>query len=280
MAIIVLTSANGSPGVTTTAVGLVLHWPESAMLIDADYQQAVLAGTLAGQVVPSQSLSRVIDAGRLTPNLEEAIWKQTVPFPEDGVGDRRRLLLPGVREATEAGTLWSTWPSIASSLGSIATAGIDVVIDLGRLTPAGIHPDLMEVATDVVLMTRPTLRSIAGCRWAAALLARQANEVGDPGRASIVLQTSPTVPRATTAEQTNRRLRPAGPNVVEYRQHRISAELGLQIRGSVLRDVVHAQALSDGLPRKPRWARSAYAGSLQRLAERLNARARRQPASA
>ena len=36
MAVIVLASASGSPGVTTTALGLALLWPRPVVLVDAD----------------------------------------------------------------------------------------------------------------------------------------------------------------------------------------------------------------------------------------------------
>src|SRR5687768_18323727 len=36
MAIVCLTSASGSPGVTTTAVGIAFSWPRPALLVEAD----------------------------------------------------------------------------------------------------------------------------------------------------------------------------------------------------------------------------------------------------
>ena len=36
MAVYALTSAAGSPGVTTTALGLALEWPNQVLLVDAD----------------------------------------------------------------------------------------------------------------------------------------------------------------------------------------------------------------------------------------------------
>ena len=51
MAILILTSAGGSPGVTTLAVGLALTWPRPVLLADCDpgAHQAILAGYLTGQ---------------------------------------------------------------------------------------------------------------------------------------------------------------------------------------------------------------------------------------
>ena len=36
MAIVCLTSASGSPGVTTTAVGMAFSWPRPVLLVEAD----------------------------------------------------------------------------------------------------------------------------------------------------------------------------------------------------------------------------------------------------
>lgn len=52
MAIITLTSASGSPGVTTTALGLALVWPRPVVLVEADPTggSALLAGYWRGQL--------------------------------------------------------------------------------------------------------------------------------------------------------------------------------------------------------------------------------------
>ena len=58
MALITLTSASGSPGVTTTAVGLALSWPRPVLLVEADPTggSAIAAGYLRGGAAPSDSL--------------------------------------------------------------------------------------------------------------------------------------------------------------------------------------------------------------------------------
>ena len=50
MAIVCLTSASGSPGVTTTAVGMAFSWPRPVLLVEADPTggSGVLAGFLRG----------------------------------------------------------------------------------------------------------------------------------------------------------------------------------------------------------------------------------------
>ena len=58
MALIVLTSASGSPGVSTTALGLALTWRRPVLLVEADPTggSGLLAGYFRGQAAPSQSL--------------------------------------------------------------------------------------------------------------------------------------------------------------------------------------------------------------------------------
>ena len=60
MALIVLTSAAGSPGVTTTALGLALTWHRPVLLVEADPTggSALLAGYFRGQTAPTQTLDR------------------------------------------------------------------------------------------------------------------------------------------------------------------------------------------------------------------------------
>ena len=57
MALIVLTSANGSPGVTASALGLALSWPRPVVLVDADPTgaRAVPAGYLRGGQLPTDA---------------------------------------------------------------------------------------------------------------------------------------------------------------------------------------------------------------------------------
>src|SRR4029434_11328260 len=61
MAILLLTSTAGSPGVTTLAVGLAITWPRPILLADCDpgAHQAILAGYLAGRSTSGKGLLRL-----------------------------------------------------------------------------------------------------------------------------------------------------------------------------------------------------------------------------
>ena len=58
MALIVLASASGSPGVSTTALGLTLNWHRPVLLVDADPtgSSAVFAGYFHGTQEPTGGL--------------------------------------------------------------------------------------------------------------------------------------------------------------------------------------------------------------------------------
>ncbi len=82
MAILMLTSAGGSPGVTTLAIGLALTWPRPVLLADCDpgAHQAVLAGYLHGQSSSGKGLLRVAEAHRDRRPLREVVIDQCLPL--------------------------------------------------------------------------------------------------------------------------------------------------------------------------------------------------------
>src|SRR3954453_14755872 len=82
MAILLLTSTGGSPGVTTLAVGLALTWPRPILLADCDpgAHQAILAGYLTGRSAGGKGLLRVAEAHRDRRPLQEAVLDQTLPL--------------------------------------------------------------------------------------------------------------------------------------------------------------------------------------------------------
>lgn len=263
MTITLLTSASGSPGVTTTALGLTVSWPDSCLLVDADYQMAILTGYLEGSHVAQNGLLHVINAARLTKNAREALWRQSIPLPEDDPEGHRRLLLPGLPSPQTHGALTASWTPIAAGLRDLDAAGIDIVVDLGRLSPAGIHPALLEAASHVLLMTRPTLRSIGACHWAAQRLADQASQQATAAAFGLLIVRRPLVTTSTFITR-------ADPTVRGFSSGEIEAFLPLKVKGTITHDPVNAALFSEGGPRGPKFSRSSYATSLLSLAQSLS----------
>ena len=103
MALIVLCSASGSPGVTTSALGLALTWTRPVLLVEADPTggSALLAGYFRGQVTPTESLIDLAFAYR-SGGLVEAIPAVAMTLPDTQVS-----LVPGTLWRTASPGPWS-----------------------------------------------------------------------------------------------------------------------------------------------------------------------------
>lgn len=160
MALICLTSASGSPGVTTTAVGLAFCWPRPVLLVEADPTggSGILAGFLRGMTPYDGGL------------VEFALSPLS---PADALRDVVRPLSPsvslvaGTRSHAQASALRDAWEPLAIALADLESSGQDVIVDAGRLGLAGSPVPLLESADATVLVTRATLPSISAARsWA------------------------------------------------------------------------------------------------------------------
>ena len=144
MSILILTSAAGSPGVTTLGVGLALTWPRPVLLADCDpgAHQAILAGYLAGQSSQGKGLLRVAEAHRDRRPLREVVIDQCLPLAgEDG---DRRLFLPGFTKPGSAAHFGGVWEDLADAFDRLGDVGLDVIIDAGRIGALGLPAPLME----------------------------------------------------------------------------------------------------------------------------------------
>lgn len=163
MAVVTLTSAAGSPGVTSTAVGLAFCWPRPVLLVEADPTggSGILAGFLKGTTPYVVGL------------LELALSPLGVA---DALRDVVRPLSPsvslvaGTRTHAQTSALREVWEPLAGALGELEASGQDVIVDAGRLGLVGSPQPLLEAADLTLLLTRATLPSISAARsWAEAV---------------------------------------------------------------------------------------------------------------
>lgn len=187
MAILVLTSCSGSPGVTTLAVGLALSWPRPVLLVDADpgASQAVLAGYLTGQSAGGKGLLRVAEAHRDRRNLREAVVDQCLTLAESD-GDRR-LFLPGFTRPGSAAHFAGVWDDLADTFDRLGDVDLDVVVDAGRLGPLGLPPALLERSALTVVLLGSSLRAVLATRVQLPVLAEQRAGSAARGRTGLVV---------------------------------------------------------------------------------------------
>lgn len=253
MALIVLTSASGAPGVTTTAVGLTLAWQHSVIMVDADpgAYQAVLAGYLQGQVATGKGLQRVAEAHRDRRPLAEVVSDETVPLADDPTVSRR--LVPGFARPANAGLFGPVWPDLAETFVRYERAGIDVIVDAGRMDARGLPQPLVDRADVVALVMRTSLRSIAAARNHASQLREQSRLSGVDSNLGLVLigEHQP------------------------YSGREISKALGIGVITALADDADSAGAFSDGKARGRRFDRAPLPRSLHRATTDLGDQIRR-----
>lgn len=161
MAVIVLTSASGSPGVTTTALGMALLWPRPILLVEADPTggSGLLAGYFRG--------AREYDGGL----IELALTSTTI---HDGLAEVSQRIegtdvsfVAGTRSHTQASALRDLWHPLSEELADLETTGQDVIVDAGRLGLVGSPEPLLANADVTLIMTRTSLPALSAVRsWA------------------------------------------------------------------------------------------------------------------
>lgn len=250
MAIVVLSSVSGSPGVTSLAVGLSLAWPRSVLLADCDpgAHQAVLAGYLAGQSSGGKGLLRVAEAHRDRRPLREVILDQTLPLVSDSEHSRR--FLPGFSRPGSAAIFAGVWTDLIDAFADLGGLGIDVIVDAGRLGPAGLPTPLADAAAFIGLVVRSDLRAVVSAQIHLPLLVAEHRQQLTDSRVGLLVvgEGKP------------------------YAIGEIGRALGLQPVAAIPWDPPAAGHLSDGRERSRKFAGSAFARGLHTTATELASR--------
>ena len=221
MALIVLASSSGAPGVTTTALGLALTWPRPVVLVDGDPVggSAVLAGYFQGAVAPNDAAVELVMAhrdGRLASALPRVLMK--VPSTE------HVWFLPGPRSHQQAASLADLWAPLSFELRALEHNGQDVIVDAGRLGMMHSPTPLIDAADLALLVTRSDLPALAAARqWAAAWSAAAVDGTGAMNVAGLLVGEGKP-----------------------YRQGEVAKVLGIPLLESVAWDEKAAGVLSQG----------------------------------
>lgn len=246
---IVVASASGAPGATTTALGLALHWPRHVLLadLDRDPAQAIPAGYLRGVEIGGRGLTHVARAHRERRNVAEELWLQTIELDESGPLSRR--FLPGFTHPGAARLFEPVWSEVASALAGLGSTGTDVVVDAGRVG-AGLPAALVDRADAVLVCARTSLRSLAGLRVHLASLTPADESSSQRAQVGLVL------------------VGPGRP----YGAKEVSEQFGLPVWGEVAWEPRQAAVLSDGEAPPRGFGSSRLARSCRALAVAVDER--------
>ncbi|HEY1320989.1 MAG TPA: hypothetical protein VGF32_12105 [Streptosporangiaceae bacterium] len=158
MALYCLISAGGSPGVTTTALGLALTWPGPVLLAECDpSHRSVLPGFLAERLdhPPGPGLlGLAMEAHHGSKIALNAIDPYTIAL-DGGQGTAR--LLHGIRDPRHAAQLKPLWPALADLF---AATPADVIADLGCVGGSDTPMPLLARADLIVMVVRRTVAQV------------------------------------------------------------------------------------------------------------------------
>ena len=227
-----LVSASGSPGVTTTAVALALHWPRPVVLVEADPTggSGILAGYFRAQLDQPGLVDLVI--AQRADLLADALPR--LLFPVEG---SNTSLLVGVRSHEQAAGVAQLWTPLLEVLRDLGPTGTDVIVDAGRLGLLG-WPRPLVTGSDVTLLVAASdLPGLAAARsWATALAADDV--LGHATRVVLVGEGRP------------------------YTGREVSRTLGVPVAAAVEWDPARARVYSHGQPPPaPAWWRRIGTGS-------------------
>lgn len=158
MAVIALTSASGSPGVTTTAVGLALLWPRPVMLVEADPTggSGILAGYFRG--------TREYDGGIVELALSPLDVAEALPSVVRAIDGTNASFVAGTRSHSQRAALRDLWAPLAEAFADLEAQGQDVLVDAGRLGLVGAPEPILAAADLTVLVSRSSLPALAAAR--------------------------------------------------------------------------------------------------------------------
>lgn len=176
MALTVFTSLAGSPGVTTATVAAGVHWPRPVVVVEADTANVgqVMTGFFRAALDATAGMHQVtlaITRGALTvqevldPDGGIAIPVHLLPpaprtpIPALPVG-QRMWVIPGWRDLTSLGGVQTVWGRLARLAEELDGHGIDVLIDLGRLTIDDPRQLLLDAADQVIVVATASLTDL------------------------------------------------------------------------------------------------------------------------
>ncbi len=251
--LIVLASASGAPGVTTTALGLTLNWHRPVLLVEAapDGASAVFAGYFRGAQEPTGGLINLALAHR-DGTLTAALLRETLILDRAAPAEKSAWFLPGIRSHEQAPSLLSLWEPLAEQLRALDSNGQDVIVDAGRLGLVGWPQPLFAAADLALLVTRNSLPALAGARSWANALRHRFSTVGGLSRLGVLLVDEdgrwPAVPSVV-------------PRVRPYTARQIAQALQIPVVASVEWDPGAAEVYSHGAREPRKFASSALVRS-------------------
>jgi hypothetical protein len=148
---------------------------------------SVLAGYLGGALDGPRGIGELAVGELRDGNLEAAFWSQLVDLDAP---KRERLLLPGVIDPAQAGSISPLWQRFADFFTGLdkGSPPYDVIVDCGRLQVVGPPWPLLRAATVVLVVTAAHLPDLSSARATVRAIERDfADHRVPPGSLRLLL---------------------------------------------------------------------------------------------
>lgn len=249
MSLISIGTVVGAPGATTFAVALALHWSRPVLLLEADTSKAssILPGYLRGQVDHSLGLTALSIAHQRNALNPDALLAQTIELADE------TMFVAGFRN--QAAGLGATmfWSNLASTVRSLEGAGIDCIVDLGRIAPDDARTSILRASDSVLIVARPLLPDVAALNYRLPELHDIVGAVGGTDFLDLVLIDS---------------------DIDTYSAREVSNAVQTVVLGTMSHDPRSAAVYSLGAQKPQRFERSAYERTLRSTAATLEEKLR------
>ncbi len=241
MTCIVLTTATGAPGVTTSAVGLAIAWPQNVCLVDANPHTdlAIPAGYLHGAPLAQRGLLGVAEAIRT--QSEFSVTDHCVQLTQNE--PTTRYFFPGATKPSDPTLFAPVWQKVFAALAE--KGDLDVIVDAGRMGHRGVGGELAAHADVLLLVLRSSLPSIAGAHLYLPQIRAQAAATGTRLEVLLVGQNRP------------------------YKAMEVQQQFSLPVTAALPWDESGARTFSEGEPQDRKFDQSSYWKALVAAAKRL-----------
>jgi hypothetical protein len=174
MMVIAFTSFAGSPGVSTAALAFAVHWPRPVVLFEAEtanvtsamagFFRSNLSPTVAGLDKVAVAYARNILTWQdlLDPEASLSIAVHNLPpvdqMPIPALPAGHRLwVVPGFFHLTIVDGVRGLWARLPRLFQALSDADMDVVVDLGRISPNDIRLPILDQSDRVLVCAVSTM---------------------------------------------------------------------------------------------------------------------------
>jgi hypothetical protein len=127
-------------------------WHRPALLVEVDTAKtsSILPGYLRGQFGRDRGLTALAIAQQNNALTAAEVMEQRIELAPD------RSVILGLSSIVAAQSTTALWSELGATLSTLDSAGMDVILDVGRVSVRDPRSSLLQIADSVQVLLRPT----------------------------------------------------------------------------------------------------------------------------